>query len=179
MHRSLRSAFLLGCILIAAAPAQTGSDRGKTGEPSADLKPVRHPRVRLGGISLGAGYTHYGGSYWGYPYYSRYAYWPGFWTPGYWGYDPWWWYPAIHPGYFSGFAYAPYMGEVKLRAPEKAEVFLDGAYAGVSGKLKSMWLEPGAYNLELRSPAGSFQKRIYVLSGKTLSIKPEFSEQQP
>jgi hypothetical protein len=42
-----------------------------------------------------------------------------------------------------------------------------------------MWLEPGAYTLELRSSNGSFQKRIYVLCGKTLSIKPQFKEQQP
>ena len=37
-----------------------------------------------------------------------------------------------------------------------------------------MWLDPGAYDLSIESADGSrFQQRIYVLSGKTLKIKPE------
>jgi hypothetical protein len=37
-----------------------------------------------------------------------------------------------------------------------------------------MWLDPGAYNLELRTNGDSYTKRIYVLSGKRLTIDPEF-----
>jgi hypothetical protein len=66
------------------------------------------------------------------------------------------------------------MGEVKIAsAPKEAMVYLDGAYAGAAGKLKSMWLEPGVYNLEIRDDAGaSWSQKIYVLSGKTLPLKP-------
>jgi len=74
------------------------------------------------------------------------------------------------------------MGEVKLLTAEKnAEVFLDGAYAGLSEDLKSIWLDPGAYSLELKSTGKQvFKKRIYVLSGKTVKIEvaltPEVGE---
>jgi hypothetical protein len=90
-------------------------------------------------------------------------------------FGPWWGY-----GY-SPFYYAPYStlpmnaGEVKLDTNLKdAEVFIDGAYAGTAGKLKSMWLRSGAYNLELRSPGHMrYAERIYVVSGKTLKVHPD------
>jgi hypothetical protein len=66
------------------------------------------------------------------------------------------------------------MGEVKLNdAPKDAMVYLDGAYAGSVAKLKSMWLEPGIYQLEVRDDGGlAWEKKIYVLSGKTLDLRP-------
>jgi hypothetical protein len=48
---------------------------------------------------------------------------------------------------------------------------LDGAYAGKAGDLKSMWLDPGAYQFEVRQDSRTaFSRKIYVLSGKTLRI---------
>jgi hypothetical protein len=68
------------------------------------------------------------------------------------------------------------MGEVKIQTAEKnAEVFLDGAYAGIVQDLKTMWLEPGAYDLELKTEDQRvYKKRIYILSGKNIRITPVF-----
>jgi hypothetical protein len=130
---------------------------------SADDKPGR--RVRLGGVMVNAGYMS--GPAW--PYYG-YPFYPGW--GRYYMYDPFWYSPFIHPGIYSGFAYQPNMGEVKLKSPDKdASVYLDGAYAGPADKLKTLWLEPGAYNLEVRNTGGQrYERRIYVLTGKTLQI---------
>ncbi len=69
----------------------------------------------------------------------------------------------------------PNAGEVKLDTNVKdTEVFIDGAYAGTVGSLKSMWLRQGAYNLEIRSPGRArYAERIYVVNGKTLHVRPE------
>jgi hypothetical protein len=136
----------------------------------SDSKPRR--RVRLGGITVGAGYSHWSGPGF-YPYYPGYALYPG-----YWGMYPAWYDPFymgwLHPGFYNGFIRQPNMGEIKLREADKdADVFLDGAYAGTTQKLKSMWLEPGVYNLELRTGDRAFKKRVYVLSGKTLELRPQ------
>jgi hypothetical protein len=86
----------------------------------------------------------------------------------------------MHPGMYSGFAYGPGMGEVKLKSESRdAMVYIDGAYAGTADKLKSMWLEPGAYNVELRTDNGDkFERRVYVLSGKTLQLRAELKPPQ-
>jgi hypothetical protein len=82
---------------------------------------------------------------------------------------------ATLTGYFTGFARRGHMGEVRLRGQEKdAAVYLDGGYAGTADKLKTIWLEPGAYQLELRHAKGTYARKIYVLSGKSLTIRPEF-----
>lgn len=88
------------------------------------------------------------------------------------GWNPWFYQPFFyHPYYATGFARGPQMGEIQLRAPVKsAEVYLDGAYAGTVGDLKSIWLEPGAYNLEVRDGRHTFERRVYVLSGKAVRI---------
>jgi len=113
------------------------------------------PHVRIGGFSVGAGYVS------GYPYYS-----PFFYDPLFYGFAPFY-----YPGYFTGFAYQPSRGEVKL--PFKTGgVFIDGAYAGEVHERKSIWLDPGAYDLEVRDGSRSiYNQRIYVLSGKTLKIR--------
>jgi hypothetical protein len=127
------------------------------------------PRVRLGGVIVNAGYStgpawypYYG--YGGYPGWSRWAF-----------YDPIFYSPYLHPGLYGGFGYGPNMGEVKLASVDKeASVYLDGGYAGPVSKLKSMWLEPGVYNLQVRDTAGqSFERKIYVLTGKTLQVRAE------
>jgi hypothetical protein len=116
--------------------------------------------VRLGGISVGVGYSSFNG----YPYYYGFA--------PYYG-NPWfnWWGSFYYPSYYTGFLYQPNMGEVKLRTSQKtAIVLIDGSYAGTADKLKTMWLEPGSYQFELRDGPLSFSQKIYVLSGKTLTV---------
>jgi hypothetical protein len=136
----------------------------------AAADPQPRTRVRLGGVSVGAGYS-YAPGFW--PYY------PAFWGPyGFYG-------PVFHPGYYDGFVYRENMGEVRLRVePERAEVFLDGAYAGTARERKSMWLAPGAYLLEVKADGrAAYSRKVYVLSGKSLRIdaalEPESTESQP
>ncbi|HEV3200637.1 MAG TPA: hypothetical protein VGZ73_22195 [Bryobacteraceae bacterium] len=130
----------------------------------ADSQDSHRPHVHFGGLTVGAGYSHFSGAY---PY-------------GYWGYSPYYRYDPVlwsgfyHPGYYTGFAWQPNMGNVKISAPDKTSlVYLDGALAGRLDKLKDMWLEPGAYHLEVRNSSHKFTQKIYVLSGKTLKVTPD------
>ena len=109
-------------------------------------------KVRLAGVSVSGG-ASFARSPFFYPY---------FWDP--------WYYPA---GFWPGFAYAPDRGEVKLQTADlTSEVFVDGAFAGTAGKLKSIWLQPGAYTLAVQPPGKPLaERRIYVLTGKTLKVK--------
>jgi hypothetical protein len=125
------------------------------------------PRVRLGGVSAGFGYASGPAWYgWG-PYSSLYGYRP------WWGlYDPFWSNPFVHSGLYRGFGQGPNMGEIKLSAAKDSSVYVDGAFAGLASKLKSMWLEPGIYELQVVGTGGEeYRRKLYVLSGKTLDIK--------
>jgi hypothetical protein len=148
---------LLACGLLAADTDQ------KSDPPDAPVqKAGRRPHIRFGGLSVGAGYSRWSGGWCcGYPY--------GLWSPFY---SAYFWSPFFYQPYNSGFSWGPNMGQVKLHADLKdAEVFIDGAFAGTVSERKSMWLEPGAYNLEVRSPGReTYVKRIYVLSGKSLRV---------
>lgn len=131
-------------------------------------------RVKLGGIVVSAGYTHFSGPY--YPYYYGYPY--AYYSPFY----DWAWYnPFFHPGFYDGFSRGPGKGEIRLRTNlDKAEVYLDGAYAGLAADLKTIWLAPGAYNLELKAPQRTpYARRIYILTGKILKIDAPLEEVQP
>lgn len=134
------------------------------------------PRVRVGSIQVSGSYTHgWGPGWWGPGWYGP---WGPAWRSPYWGfYDPFWYGSWMHPGYLRGFAQGPGMGEIKLSSPSKdAIVLLDGAYAGEARKLKSLWLEPGIYHIEVRdAKAGSFEKKVYVLSGKTLELRAQLT----
>jgi hypothetical protein len=92
-----------------------------------------------------------------------------------WGwYDPYWGpYPYGYYGYY-GYDGASANGAVKFDTDVKdAEVFIDGAYAGTVGKLKTMYLRPGTYNFELRAPGRTqFDQKVYVVAGKTLHVNP-------
>jgi hypothetical protein len=85
-------------------------------------------------------------------------------------------------GYGYGpYSYGPYFGvpnagQVKLETKVKdAQVFVDGAYAGISGKLKTMWMRPGSYTIELRAVGRpQFAEKIYVVAGKTVHVEPGF-----
>jgi len=88
---------------------------------------------------------------WYYPYFGPYGI-----------YEP---YP-VYQGVYSG------AGELRLTTNVKdADVFINGAYAGKAAKLKSMWLRPDTYNLEIRAPGyASYSERIYVVAGKTMRL---------
>ena len=114
--------------------------------------------VRFGGFNFGFGYTYFSG-----PVYSYYY--DGFYGP--WGYG--YGYPLAPVFYLQP---DPNRGTVKLKNTDKtASVYINGAFAGVAGDLKTFSLEPGAYDMEVRSFGRKpEQKRIYVLSGKTLKL---------
>jgi hypothetical protein len=95
---------------------------------------------------------------------------------GYWGWhDPFFYEPfglyGVYPPVVSN------TGEVQLKTNVKdADVFINGAYAGKAGKLKSMWLRADVYALEIRAPGRApYTQRIYVVPGKTIKIQADFS----
>lgn len=140
-----RISVLLLCLALFATPAFTG--------------------VRLGGISVGVGYSHFSG--------------PGYYPYGYpYFYDPFWapfpWYAPAY--YFAGAAHP--MGEVRLSGADKlAEVYIDGGYAGLVKDLKKLRLDPGAYTVEIHVQGKTpQQRRLYVISNKT--VKVDFSKEQ-
>jgi hypothetical protein len=136
-------------------------------------KPSGHRHIRMGGIAVSGGYSHFSGFY---PYPYAFAYDPFFypfsavsmamlWDP-FWGY-----YPPFYPaGYFGP---GNGKGELKLTgAPKDAVVYLNGGYAGTVEHLKSFWLDPGAYDLAVTTADGRrFQQRVYMLTGKTLKLE--------
>jgi len=96
-----------------------------------------------------------------------------------WGwYGPYW---GPYPYGFYGYPYGPATGAVKFNTNVKdAEVFIDGGYAGTVGKLKTLHLRPGSYNIELRAPGRmKYAERIYVAPGKTVHVNPVLSAQAP
>src|SRR5262245_52511669 len=95
-----------------------------------------------GGFGFGPAYGPWGYGY--RPYYYDYGF-----------------FPPAHPN----------AGHVKIDTKVKdAEVYVNGAYAGLVKELKSsIWLRQGTYNIEVRSPGRvSYSSQIYVISGKTL-----------
>ena len=89
-----------------------------------------------------------------------------------WGWYSPYWGPYPYPGYYG---YAPATGAVKFDTDVKdAEVYINGAYAGTVGKLKTMNLRPGSYDIEVRVPGlTQFDKKVYVAAGKTLHLNPD------
>jgi hypothetical protein len=164
---------------LALALAGCGFAGDDTGKDTAPKDRSARPRVRFGGFTVNAGYSHFSGPGF-YPYYG-YGPWAGYGWP-YYAYSPFLFSPYIYPGFFSGYGYGPNLGEIKLKTDDPtAWVYLDGALAGKADKLKSMWLEPGKYELEVRSGGKRFGQKVYVLSGKTLRLTadPEKSEVRP
>lgn len=114
--------------------------------------PVASARVR---VFVGGGYGYYGPRYYG---------WYG---PG--------WYGAYGP-YYGPYAYRN-TGGVKIETHVKGDsIFVDGGYAGVTGKLKKFPLRPGTHNIELRDRDGRtyYQERVEVIRGRTTEIRPEY-----
>lgn len=89
---------------------------------------------------------------------------------------PYGWYAP----YYGAYPYGPYVagpiaGEVKLDTKVKnAEVYINGAFAGLTGDLKTIHMRPGTYDFDIRNGGGSsFQQRVYVLAGRTVKLHPE------
>ena len=99
-------------------------------------------------------------------------------TPAFGGgyYSPFW---GPYPYGYGYYGYAPTTGAVKFDTKVKdAEVYIDGAYAGTIGKLKTMNLRPGSYDIEVRASGRTqFDKKVYVAAGKTLHLNPDLSVQ--
>src|SRR5215470_12459421 len=151
--------------LADTAKPSNQADEKKSAKESEDSADKGKTRLRLGTVWLGASYTRYSGPYY-YPY-GPYGFYPGDWVYGSLWYPLW---PAYYPpGHFD---YNDGRGEIRLTAdPKVAEVYIDGAYAGTADRLKTMWLDPGAYDLTVSAAdRESFHQRVYVLSGKSLKI---------
>ena len=179
MSKLLGFKFFGGIALILTLSNQTAfveeaqnSSNSATQKDPGSVEVRQDAKVRLGGVTIGAGYSHYSGpTYWGYPYEAGfYPYWGGFW-PGIYA-TPSIYMPFYYPGYLNENARRSRLGEIRLKVePRNASVFVDGAYAGSAENLKTFWLEPGAYDLKIEvSETSSFNRRIYVLSGKTLKV---------
>lgn len=114
--------------------------------------------IKFGGVVIGANYSS--GPFFG-PY-------------GYGCYDPFWCGPYGYPWGPMFYTSAPGrpMGEVELGVSDKkAEVYIDGAFAGLAKDLKHIWLDPGAYDFEVRADGKQpVQRRAYVLTNKTVKL---------
>jgi len=91
------------------------------------------------------------------------------WGPGFGWYSPYW-----GPYPYGYYGYAPATGSLKFDTNVKdAEVYINGAYAGTVGKLKTMNLRPGSYDVEVRAPGRQqFDQKVYIAGGKTLHLNP-------
>jgi hypothetical protein len=98
---------------------------------------------------------------------------PGFGSFG--GYDPYFYSPFGPYEFYTDVH--PNAGQVQLKTNVKdADVYINGAYAGKAGKLKSMWLRSDTYSLEIRAPgARPYTQKIYVIPGKTIKVEAYFS----
>ena len=101
---------------------------------------------------------------------------------GGWGwYGPGWYSGWYGPGWYGPrYYYGPPAGKVKIVAQRKGDsVYVDGGFAGVTGKLKKFPLRPGRHTIAFRDPSGHtfYQERIEVLMGKTIVIHPGLPHQ--
>jgi len=64
-------------------------------------------------------------------------------------------------------------GDVKIQTEIKGEpIYVDGGYAGLTGKLKKFSLSPGNHLIEVRDSSGRdiFENTVRVLNGRTVEI---------
>jgi hypothetical protein len=151
-------------------PSQT-SPNSNQAQPAAKNEGSSHKyHLRLGAVALNGGYIS--GPLYSYTPYGYYPYYGA-------AFEPLW---APFNSYYyppETLAYGADKGQIRLKTdPKDAAVYIDGAYAGTVQHLKSIWLDPGAYDVSI-SAAGCepFRQRVYVLTGKTLSINATLSRQ--
>jgi PEGA domain len=94
--------------------------------------------------------------------------WGGYWGP-YWG-------PYPYYGYYDNW---PDTGSLKFNTKDKsAGVYVNGAYAGTIGELKTMHLRPGSYDIEVREQGRTqLDQKVYIAAGRTLHLNPDLSTQ--
>jgi len=106
---------------------------------------------------------------------SRVVIGPAYYGPAYYGYG--------YGGYYSPYTYYPAygytprasMGNVKIDTKIKnGTIYVDGGYAGATGKLKKFSLTTGNHDIELRNSASHtvLKERVQVIPGRTVEIKP-------
>jgi hypothetical protein len=89
-------------------------------------------------------------------------------------YGPAFYYPWPRAYWGPSYVVVPQTGDVKIDTHLKdAAVYVDGGYAGTTGKLKDFSLRPGNHIIEVRDSAGDmlYHNRVQVLLGKTTKIK--------
>lgn len=152
-------------------------------EQKSDSEAPKHKiHVRFGGVVVGAGYAYSSSLFccYGYPY--NYGFYPynAFYNPFFYP-DPFYDFYGYPYDYRNDLGYAGDKGEIRLSSSVKgAQVYIDGAYAGTTDKLKNFWLSPGAYDVSV-SAAGrqTYKERIYVLSGKSVKLKATLEPEGP
>jgi len=164
---------------VAPVANETKSKKDSSDKDSPAEK--RKFRLRLGGVSVGAGYSYLSGPYY-YPYAYPFGYAPFGFYPGNWVAASYW-YPISSPYPFytpDAFRSGDGRGEIRLTTdPKEAKVYIDGGYAGTADKLKTLWLDPGAYDLTVSADGREdFHERLYVLSGKSLKISAKLDPEQ-
>jgi hypothetical protein len=85
-------------------------------------------------------------------------------------YGPAWYYRPWRPAYVYP---VPVRGDVKIETRVKGEsIYVDGGFAGVTGKLKKFSLQPGNHQIEVQDPSGYpvFQNTVHVMAGQTVEI---------
>lgn len=97
---------------------------------------------------------------------------PAFAPYGAFGYGPY----AYGPYGYGSCGAVPNAGQVKLDTKVKdAQVFVNGSYAGTAGKLKTMWMRPGTYTIEIKAPGRArYAEKIYVIAGKKITLNPDW-----
>jgi hypothetical protein len=93
------------------------------------------------------------------------------WGPAW--YSPYYYYPGYYP-VARVYPAAPQSGEVKIETHMKdASVYVDGGFAGSTGKLTKFHLQLGNHDIAVRNRAGQtlFHDKVQVLAGKTVDIK--------
>ena len=101
-----------------------------------------------------------------------FGYGPGFYGPAWGG-----WY-GPYRGYPYGYYPAYNSGNVKIVTHVKGNsIFVDGGFAGITGKLKKFSLRPGPHTIALRDRNGRtfYQQRVEVIRGRTLEIRPDYN----
>lgn len=167
----------LATVMIAQEPPKSSAspEQPQASQPNnAEVKPATDEHtshryhLRLGTVALNTGYIS--GPLW-YPY-APYGYYP------YYGavFDPF--LAPFSPYYYpASFVHGTDKGQIELKAdPKDASLYIDGAYAGTVQHLKNIWLDPGAYDFSIRAAGREpFQQRVYVLTGKTLTISAKLT----
>lgn len=175
--------------IASSASATDNTQNAKSNSTNAqdqenDSEAPKHKvHVRLGGVAVGAGYAYSSGLFCCYGYYPyNYGFYPynAFYNPFFYP-DPFYDFYGYPYDYRNDLGYAGDKGEIRLSSSVKgAQVYIDGAYAGTTDKLKNFWLSPGAYDVSV-SAAGrqTYKERIYVLSGKSVKLKATLEPEGP